>query len=86
MESLDVLSGGIVGILIILIGFIMGIPLIAFGQLISVFREIALNTRRENDQSKNQYKILESLAILTSISGWVAIVGGFLLGSWTMLK
>ena len=81
MDGSSLFASTIAGVFIIAGAFIVGVPMIAFGQLLSVFREIALNTRRDEGPITTQYRMLEILAALIGIIGWIIIVGGILLGA-----
>jgi len=82
MESLGIM---ISSILTIVGAVIIGIPMIAFGQALGVFREIALNTRREEGIYTTQYKTLEVLGILTSGIGWIILVVGIVMGIYIII-
>lgn len=56
--------------------FVWGISLIAFGQLLLVFREIAFNTRKEPDVGP-KYQGLSSIAKVLIILGWIIFILGF---------
>jgi hypothetical protein len=69
----------VVGVVTILWSVIMGLAVIAFGQLLLAIREIALNTRKEGTAHPH-YEILLIMAKINNILGWVLLVVGVALG------
>ena len=69
----------VVGVVTILWSVIMGLAIIAFGQLLLAIREIALNTRKEATAHPH-YEILLIMAKINNVLGWVFLVLGVALG------
>lgn len=68
---------------IVLVSTVLGATTIASGQLFLAIREIALNTRKEDDEKKPNYLVLETVARLNNLLGWLIIIGGILFGALT---
>jgi len=69
----------IVGIVTILWSVILGLAVIAFGQLLLAIREIALNTRKEGTAHPH-YEILLIMAKVNNVLGWIFLVVGVAAG------
>jgi hypothetical protein len=69
----------IVGLVIILYAAIVGLMIIAFGQVLLAIREIALNTRKEPVKHPH-YEILLIMAKVNNILGWIILVLGVIGG------
>ena len=69
----------VVGVLTILWSAIVGLAVIAFGQLLLAIREIALNTRKEGTAHPH-YEILLIMAKINNILGWIFLIVGLGLG------
>jgi len=69
----------VVGVVTILWSVIVGLAIIAFGQLLLAIREIALNTRKEGTAHPH-YEILLIMAKINNVLGWVFLVLGVALG------
>jgi len=67
--------GFMISLAIIVCSLIMGMWIVASGQLLLVAREIALNTRKEGALGSN-YKILEVMASLIMATGIIMALGG----------
>lgn len=65
----------------VLVSLILGASIIASGQLFLAIREIALNTRKENDGNKHKYGVLETVAKINNFLGWVVIAVGLILAA-----
>ncbi len=78
-------SNLIVGGAIVLWSLVVGLAVIAFGQVMLAIREIALNTR-EGDDKTPHYEILLIAAKINNLLGWILIVAGVVLGVYTMIK
>ncbi len=78
-------SNLIVGGAIILWSLVVGLAVIAFGQVMLAIREIALNTRKGEDKTPH-YEILLIAAKINNLLGWILIVAGVVLGVYTMIK
>jgi hypothetical protein len=77
---------GIMGAILTVAGaIVIGIPMIAFGQLLLVFREVALNTRSSESTITTQYRTLESLAALLAVIGWIILIGGIVVAAWSFI-
>jgi hypothetical protein len=73
------LSSIIVGTVIILWSIIVGLAVIAFGQLLLAIREIAFNTRKEGSKVPH-YEILLIMAKINNILGWLFLILGVAAG------
>jgi len=73
------LSSIIVGTVIILWSVIVGLAVIAFGQVLLAIREIAFNTRKAETKAPH-YEILLIMAKINNVLGWVFLVLGVALG------
>jgi uncharacterized membrane protein len=80
MISTSILVGSLRAVMTILGAIVIGVSMIAFGQLLSVIREIALNTRKEETTYRTEYKALDSLATFIAVIGWIIIIGGIFIG------
>jgi hypothetical protein len=69
----------IVGAFIVLYTVILGLAIIAFGQLLLAIREIAFNTRKEGAKTPH-YEVLLIVAKINNILGWILIVVGVAAG------
>jgi hypothetical protein len=65
----------IVGAIIILYAVIVGLAIIAFGQILLAVREIAFNTRKEGVKHPH-YEILLIMAKINNILGWIILIVG----------
>jgi hypothetical protein len=73
------ISSLIVGAVIVLYAVILGFAIIAFGQLLLAFREIAFNTRKEGAKTPH-YEVLLIMAKINNILGWILLVVGVAAG------
>jgi len=69
----------IVGAIIVLYTAVLGLAIIAFGQLLLAIREIAFNTRKEGAKTPH-YEILLIVAKINNILGWILIIVGLAAG------
>jgi hypothetical protein len=69
----------IVGAVTILWSAIVGLAIIAFGQVLLAVREIAINTRKDGSAHPH-YEILLIMAKINNILGWIFLVVGVALG------
>jgi hypothetical protein len=69
----------VVGVVTILWSVIVGLAIIAFGQLLLAIREIALNTRKEGTAHPH-YEILLIMAKINNILGWLLLIQGVAAG------
>jgi len=69
----------IVGLLIVLYAVIVGLAIIAFGQILLAVREIALNTRKEAVKHPH-YEILLIMAKINNVLGWIILILGVIGG------
>jgi hypothetical protein len=74
----------ILGGAIILWSLVVGLAIIAFGELLLAIREIALNTRKEGVKTPH-YEILMIMAKINNLLGWVFLVAGIALGVYVMI-
>jgi hypothetical protein len=74
----------ILGGAIILWSLVVGLAIIAFGELLLAIREIAMNTRKEGVKTPH-YEILMIMAKINNFLGWVLLVAGLALGIYTMI-
>ncbi|MCS7197259.1 MAG: hypothetical protein NZ930_01010 [Candidatus Bipolaricaulota bacterium] len=58
--------------------FIIGVAVVAFGELLLCIREIALNTRKEGSDKEPKYHALPTIASILNAAGWAALVGGLI--------
>lgn len=75
----------ILGGAIILWSLVVGLAVIAFGQVMLAIREIAINTRKGDDKTPH-YEILLIAAKINNLLGWILLVAGLALGVYTMIK
>jgi hypothetical protein len=75
----------ILGGAIILWSLVVGLAVIAFGQVMLAIREIAFNTRK-SDEKTPHYEILLIAAKINNLLGWLLLVAGLALGVYTMIK
>ena len=54
----------------------IGLTIIASGQVFLAIREIAINTRKEENKETSQYRALLTIAKLNNIIGWIIIISG----------
>jgi len=54
----------------------IGLTIIASGQVFLAIREIAINTRTEENKEASQYRALLTIAKLNNIIGWIIIISG----------
>ena len=64
---------------IVLYTAVLGMAIIAFGQLLLAIREIAFNTRKEGVKTPH-YEILLIVAKINNILGWILIIVGVAAG------
>lgn len=75
----------ILGGAIILWSLVVGLAVIAFGQVMLAVREIAINTRK-TDAKTPHYEVLLIAAKINNLLGWILLVAGVILGVYTMIK
>ena len=61
---------------------IVGLTIVASGQLLLVIREVALNTRKsaiseDGIDKRSTYPILEGVSVLNNILGWIVVALAF---------
>jgi len=59
---------------------VIGLAIIASGQVFLAIRETALNTRKEESEKSSQYGVLLTVAKLNNVIGWLIIIFGILAG------
>ena len=76
-------GGGGVNLYALIIMFLLwvffaaiGLTIIASGQVFLAIREIAINTRTEENKEASQYRALLTIAKLNNIIGWIIIISG----------
>jgi uncharacterized membrane protein SpoIIM required for sporulation len=74
----------ILGGVIILWSLVVGLAVIAFGELLLAIREIAMNTRKEGVKTPH-YEILMIMAKINNLLGWIFLVAGIALGVYVMI-
>ena len=79
-----VISKFMVGIAAILWSLVMGLLIIAFGQLILAIREIAHNTRKEEAHGAH-YNILLLVAKINNLLGWLVLLLGVAFGIYYLI-
>jgi hypothetical protein len=75
----------ILGGAIILWSLVIGLAVIAFGQVMLAIREVALNTRK-GDEKAPHYEILLIAAKINNLLGWILLVAGVVAGVYVMIK
>ncbi len=78
------ISNIVLGIAVILWSAIVAMAVIAFGQLLLAFREMAHNTRKEGVHGPH-YNILLIMAKINSLLGWVVLVAGVAFGIYMLV-
>jgi len=78
------ISNIIVGIVLVLWSAIIGLAVIAFGQLLLAIREVAHNTRKEGVHGAH-YNILLVVAKINNLLGWLVIGLGVILGVYLIV-
>ncbi len=78
------ISNIIVGIALILWSAIMGLAIVAFGQLLLAIREVAHNTRKEGVHGAH-YNILLIVAKINNLLGWLVLGLGVILGIYMIV-
>ena len=73
------------GIVIGLWGFLLGLAVIAFGQLLLAIREISLNTRKEG-KAHPHYGILLVAAKINNVLGWIVLILGVAIGVYVAIN
>ncbi|GEM_PF-3589523 len=63
---------------------IVGMAVIAFGQLLLAFREMAHNTRKEGVHGPH-YNILLIMAKINNLLGWVVLAAGLAFGIYMLV-
>jgi hypothetical protein len=69
----------LVGAVIVLYSVILGLAIVAFGQILLAIREIAFNTRKEGIKTPH-YEILLIMAKINNLLGWIVLVVGVVIG------
>jgi hypothetical protein len=72
------------GIVLVLWSAIIGLAVIAFGQLLLAIREVAHNTRKEGVHGAH-YNILLIVAKINNLLGWLVIGLGVILGVYLII-
>jgi hypothetical protein len=65
---------------VVLWSVVLGLSIIAFGQLMLAIREIALNTRKDEGKLHGHYAVLLVVAKINNILGWILLVLGVAAG------
>ena len=78
------ISNIIVGGVIILWAVIVGLAVIAFGQVLLAIREVAHNTRKEGGHGPH-YNVLLVMAKINNVLGWIVLVLGVVLGAYLII-
>jgi hypothetical protein len=78
------ISNIIVGIVLLLWAVIMGLAIIAFGQLLLAIREVAFNTRKDGVHGAH-YNILLIVAKINNLLGWLVLGLGVILGVYMII-
>jgi hypothetical protein len=73
------ISNILVGIVLLLWTAVMGLAIIAFGQLLLAIREVAFNTRKEGVHGAH-YNILLVVAKINNLLGWLVLGLGVIFG------
>jgi hypothetical protein len=76
-----ILNNVVLGLLIVLWAVVVGLMVVAFGQILLAVREIALNTRREEAKHhQGHYSILLVMAKVNNVLGWILLAAGVAIG------
>jgi hypothetical protein len=67
------------GAIIVLYSVVLGLAIVAFGQILLAIREIAFNTRKEGVKIPH-YEVLLIMAKINNLLGWIVLVAGVLIG------
>jgi hypothetical protein len=78
------ISNILMGIVLVLWSAIIGLAVIAFGQLLLAIREVAHNTRKEGVHGAH-YNILLIVAKINNLLGWLVIGLGVILGVYLII-
>jgi len=78
------ISNILIGIVIIIYTAILGLAIIAFGQLLLAIREVAHNTRKEGAHGAH-YNILLIVAKINNLLGWLVLGLGLILGIYMLV-
>jgi hypothetical protein len=78
------ISNIVLGIAAILYAVILGLAIIAFGQLLLAIREVAHNTRKDGVHGAH-YNILLLVAKINNLLGWIFLVLGVALGIYLIV-
>lgn len=70
----------IIGLPVLLFILVIGLSIIASGQVFLAIRETAINTRKEESEETSQYKVLFTVAKFNNVIGWLIIIFGILAG------
>jgi hypothetical protein len=74
------------GVGIVLWSTVVGLSVIAFGQLLLAIREIALNTRKDEVKPHHgHYAILLVVAKVNNVLGWVVLALGVIAGIYVAI-
>lgn len=83
-DQMFVISNIIIGIVIILWTAILGLAIIAFGQLMLAIREVAHNTRKEGGHGAH-YNILLVVVKINNLLGWLVLGLGLAFGIYLLV-
>jgi hypothetical protein len=75
----------ILGIIVVLWSALVGLAIIAFGQLMLAWRETAINTRKEGSKTASHYEILLIVAKINNLLGWIFMVLGVAIGIYIIV-
>ena len=71
----------LIGALVVLWSVVLGLSIIAFGQLLLAIREIALNTRKDEAKPHHgHYSVLLVVAKVNNVLGWIVLIAGVIAG------
>jgi hypothetical protein len=67
----------LVALAVALWSVVIGLSIVAFGQILLAIREIALNTRKEGAvHHQGHYAVLLVMAKVNNVLGWIVLVAG----------
>ncbi len=67
----------LVALVVALWSVVIGLSIVAFGQILLAIREIALNTRKEGEvHHHGHYSVLLVMAKINNVLGWIVLVLG----------
>jgi hypothetical protein len=78
------ISNWIVGVALILWSVVVGLAIVAFGQVLLAIREVAHNTRKEAGKGAH-YNVLLIMAKINNLLGWIVLALGAAAGIYMLV-